>query len=221
MPLLPPLTGDIDCLAEFARTSHGEVNDYDDEGQAPLHVAADRGDSEAVNILTGNGADIDVPREEDNRTPLHIAVNEGHAEVVAALLEAGAKVNSEDFDGWLALHVACYYGAASVVDMLLRRGTQVRVREGDMGVGEHDCYVLPCSSVIATNRPCVVLASQAKQRSGAGVCAAALMELSFGGSGIANAATTRRCVFLDALCPSGYVTHQERANTAACSCRDG
>jgi hypothetical protein len=32
------------------------VNDYDDEGQAPLHVAADKGISEAVGILTGDSA---------------------------------------------------------------------------------------------------------------------------------------------------------------------
>lgn len=169
-------------MAEFARSSSG-VNDYDDEGQAPLHVAADKGLTEAVSILTGtytqsssmlqlcsmntlsrcrhgapcllhgapaaragmltchhvtcsslivqhltmqriaccslihnaliswlflsfcccncfqcspltgHGANINVPREEDNRTPLHIAVNEGHEDVVEALLQAGAKVS--------------------------------------------------------------------------------------------------------------------------------
>lgn len=143
----------MDGLVEFARTSvHAALNDYDDAGQAPLHVAADAGLTEAISILTGarprprggtsarlpaaararararptgwraprsgrprgsplrrlpaphpplsarrarragSGADIDMPREEDNRTPLHIAVNEGHAEAVTALLEAGAKV---------------------------------------------------------------------------------------------------------------------------------
>ncbi|KAF8056385.1 ANK3 [Scenedesmus sp. PABB004] len=119
-------SGDIDNLVEFARTSSQVgVNDYDDEGQAPLHLAADKGIAEAVGILTGHGANIDVPREEDNRTPLHIAVNEGHADVVTALLDAGAQVNSEDYDGWLALHVACYYGAAKLADMMLRHGAQV------------------------------------------------------------------------------------------------
>jgi hypothetical protein len=48
--------GDIDCLAEFARASSQGVNDYDDEGQAPLHVAADKGISEAVSILTGEAS---------------------------------------------------------------------------------------------------------------------------------------------------------------------
>lgn len=47
------LAGDIDCLAEFARTSStAAVNDYDDEGQAALHVAADKGNTEAISILT-------------------------------------------------------------------------------------------------------------------------------------------------------------------------
>jgi hypothetical protein len=45
-------------------------------------------------MCAGHGANIDVPREEDNRTPLHIAVNEGHIDVVAALLDAGAKVSA-------------------------------------------------------------------------------------------------------------------------------
>lgn len=46
--------GDVDCLAEFARSSiTAAVNDYDDEGQAALHVAADKGLTEAISILTG------------------------------------------------------------------------------------------------------------------------------------------------------------------------
>lgn len=49
-----PPPGDFDCLAEFARTSStAAVNDYDDEGQAALHVAADKGLTEAISILTG------------------------------------------------------------------------------------------------------------------------------------------------------------------------
>lgn len=31
------------------------MNDYDDEGQAALHVAADKGLTEAISILTGGG----------------------------------------------------------------------------------------------------------------------------------------------------------------------
>lgn len=42
-------------MAEFARTSTtAAVNDYDDEGQAALHVAADKGLTEAISILTGD-----------------------------------------------------------------------------------------------------------------------------------------------------------------------
>lgn len=120
--------GDIQCLAEVARSSsHGfdGVNEYDDEGQTALHIAADQGLTEAVAILSTRGADLNVPREEDSRTPLHIAVNEGHVDVVEALLESGAKVNTPDVDGWLPLHVAAYYGAAEIAGMLLSHGAKV------------------------------------------------------------------------------------------------
>lgn len=46
--------------------------------------------------------------------------------MVAALLEAGAEVNTVDYDGWSPLHVACYYGQAEIADMILRHGGQVR-----------------------------------------------------------------------------------------------
>lgn len=67
------VAGDTAKLAEFARTSSHGVDDYDDEGQTALHLAADQGLAEAVSLLTHSGANINVPREEDNRTPLHIA----------------------------------------------------------------------------------------------------------------------------------------------------
>lgn len=92
--------GDIQCLAEAARTSSAGVNDYDDEGQTPLHIAADQGLPEAVSVLSSHGADINVPREEDNRTPLHIAVNEGHIEVRFWL-------------GWLWRGPACLQGSVA------------------------------------------------------------------------------------------------------------
>jgi hypothetical protein len=45
---------EIDTLADLARTSStAAVNDYDDAGQAALHVAADKGNAEAISILTG------------------------------------------------------------------------------------------------------------------------------------------------------------------------
>lgn len=68
-----PYAGDIECLAEAARSSSlgiGGLNAYDDEGQTALHIAADQGHAEAVAILGTAGADVNAAREEDGRTPL-------------------------------------------------------------------------------------------------------------------------------------------------------
>ena len=65
-------------------------NAKDKGGKTPLHMAAWRGNLEAVQVLLDARAN---PKAKDKRgkTPLHWAADGGHAEVVQALLAAGAQ----------------------------------------------------------------------------------------------------------------------------------
>ena len=63
------------------------------EGATPLHMAAARGDGEALLTLLGAGADADV-RDGQGRTPLHAAAASGSAQACKILLAGGASLRA-------------------------------------------------------------------------------------------------------------------------------
>lgn len=71
------------------------------EGAQPLHLAVLKGNAEIVNLLLGNGAQIDlVARNKDKATPLHWAVFFQKKGMVSLLIESGANINALDAHGF-------------------------------------------------------------------------------------------------------------------------
>ncbi len=67
------------------------------DGVTGVHVAAEEGHLECVNLLIDAGADVTVLDEED-RTPLLLAVKGNYGEVASALVRAGADPNTPYVD---------------------------------------------------------------------------------------------------------------------------
>jgi ankyrin repeat protein len=67
------------------------------DGVTGVHVAAEEGHLECVNLLIEAGADVTVLDEED-RTPLLLAVKGNYGEVASALVRAGADPNTPYVD---------------------------------------------------------------------------------------------------------------------------
>mmetsp|Transcript_16232 Transcript_16232/g.35080 ORF Transcript_16232/g.35080 Transcript_16232/m.35080 type:complete len:935 (-) Transcript_16232:2103-4907(-) len=67
------------------------------DGVTGVHVAAEEGHLECVNLLIEAGADVTVLDEED-RTPLLLAVKGNYGEVASALVKAGADSNTPYVD---------------------------------------------------------------------------------------------------------------------------
>jgi hypothetical protein len=71
---------------------NADVNSTVKTDSTPLHIAAQKGHLEVVEVLLKFGASIDS-QDEFGRTALHIACNAGYEEIVEALLEHGSDIN--------------------------------------------------------------------------------------------------------------------------------
>lgn len=84
----------------------GDPNEADDSGVSVLHLAAQAGKRQLVDILLGLGAKPGVVDHARGRTPLHYAAAGGHTGSMQALLEGGANPAAADTSGATALHAA-------------------------------------------------------------------------------------------------------------------
>ena len=110
-----------DVLNELHRGAGlGRVNE---DGMAPLHLAAGYSSREVVELLLHHGADVNarVRSQDDYRdaTPLHLAI-EGNQdpEVITALLEWGADIDAQNALGMTPLLMA-HFAGPEIVALLL------------------------------------------------------------------------------------------------------
>lgn len=92
----------------------------------PLHIAASRGNTAAIDELLRHGATIDVRVR--GVTPLHLAICFDYYQVARRLLAGGADVQAKDSDGNTPLHVAACGGNVDLTKDLLHHGARVYAR---------------------------------------------------------------------------------------------
>jgi ankyrin repeat protein len=134
--------GKVDVLQALLEKEPKQVNQADDKGLAPLHVAAYMGGLPCLNLLLQRGADKDAKRA-DGMTPMLVAAMRGttkHGEVCAALAHAGANVNSVGPMGMTALHFLCAKGLShSVLELLNAKpvGALVNAKTNELSTPLH------------------------------------------------------------------------------------
>lgn len=108
-----------------------DVNIQYENGHTPLHLAASSGQTEMVQLLIENGANVNAKFHDDqdfiNVTPLHLAALEGHQETVQLLIKNDANVNAQfhhkqDFINVTPLDVALVQGHSKVIQSLEQHG---------------------------------------------------------------------------------------------------
>jgi len=87
----------LEKLAVMIEEGTVEENDPHVDGVTAVHVAAQGGHLETVEILTEANADVTILDDED-RSPLLLAVKGNHGEVASALVQAGADPNTPYID---------------------------------------------------------------------------------------------------------------------------
>lgn len=84
----------------FLLTGGEDVNQRDDRGLTPLHVAVTFGALEATTLLLLRGADTSASDWESGWTPLHRSFYFGHVKLSLLLLKHGAKLGDEFEGDW-------------------------------------------------------------------------------------------------------------------------
>eukprot|EP00795_Rhopilema_esculentum_P017434 gene17434-9036_t len=111
---------------------HMLLNEFDDQENTPLHIAASKGYIKIVKLLLQHGALIDA-KNDQNLTPLHLAAKFGRARIVDILLKRDISiVNDEDDASNTPLHLAALEGHSKVVQTLLTSGAAVDARNANM-----------------------------------------------------------------------------------------
>ncbi|KAG8444767.1 hypothetical protein GDO86_009803 [Hymenochirus boettgeri] len=93
-------------------------------GRTPLHLAANKGHVNIVQILLKAGCDLDI-QDDGNQTALHRAAVVGQSEVLALLIQEGCALDRQDKDGNTALHEASWHGFSQSVKLLVKAGANV------------------------------------------------------------------------------------------------
>jgi len=92
--------------------------------RTPLHVAADQGALEIVDLLLGGGANVNA-RDYLGQVPLFHAIRKGHLEIAWRLIEAGTEPPSITESGYTLLMVAARSDDTQLVQWLLDNGSPV------------------------------------------------------------------------------------------------
>lgn len=92
------------------------INEYDDEGLAAVHWAADHGFAQILEILLNHGADVNRKDQQSGQTALHYAISCGHGDCVQVLLKHGGNPTICDADGSTCFDLAA--DDASIMKLL-------------------------------------------------------------------------------------------------------
>lgn len=100
---------------------------FEDSGDSPLTLAAEKGDVAICKILLERGADPNFRKTIE--PPLVTAAGQGFYNIVALLLESGANVDYSDEDRGSALLSAAAGGHVRIVRLLLKAGANPKLKD--------------------------------------------------------------------------------------------
>jgi hypothetical protein len=119
--------GDLGKVKMLLQSNPGLVSDRNNDGETPLHTAAESGRKEVAELLLANKADVNA-KAKDGGTPLHLAAYDGQDAVAAVLLANGASVNAVNNSGFTPLHLAAYKNHKELVRLLIGNKADLNAR---------------------------------------------------------------------------------------------
>lgn len=109
-------------LAEFTMARGGDPEEAVGSRYSPLHVAADLGQVEFVELLLDAGADVNARTRMAGWTPLHFACANAQEDTLKLLCEKGADPNARDAANRTPVHLAAWRGNIRHLRILIEHG---------------------------------------------------------------------------------------------------
>jgi ankyrin repeat protein len=120
------IAGDTAAVQERLRQHPSELEyRFFGANATPLHLAAERGDTNLISMLLSANAEIEAKGYRNLCTPLHSAASHGQEEAVAFLLKRGANANALDRDQKTPLHYAAANDRSAAIRALAHGGGNV------------------------------------------------------------------------------------------------
>ncbi len=118
-------TSNVDIVSKFIKKTNININFYDQDGNTPLHVAAEDGNIDIINLLIKNNADIHAVNH-FCRTPLHYGVETDDIDIIRLFISNGANVNSSNEDFYTPFQLAITRGYLDNIDLLIENNADVK-----------------------------------------------------------------------------------------------
>lgn len=99
------------------------INETDNNGNSPLHLAIIGGEGEYARSLISQGADLNMKNYQE-MSPLHIAAFLDNEDGVKLLLDKGAEIDLKGNSGYTPLHIASEMNHITVAKDLLMMGAK-------------------------------------------------------------------------------------------------
>jgi ankyrin repeat protein len=99
------------------------IDDYDQHGLCPLHLAAERGCNDVVSFIVSSHCDVDI-RTTYGNTPMMYACKENKLDTIRLLFGLGSKLTLKNKAGQSAIHYAAQSDHLSVLQLIVELSTE-------------------------------------------------------------------------------------------------
>ncbi len=107
------------------------INEKNENGFVPLHLACLFQNEDSVRILLNKNAQVNQKTKTEKKTPLHIAVTKGNKKIIEMLIDNNAYINVEDSEKITPLHIAAIKGDIEMVKLLIDNGANVNAKDSN------------------------------------------------------------------------------------------
>lgn len=114
-------------LISTLMSSGVSINETDNFGNTPLHIAIMSRETDYARSLINQGAELNI-NNKVGLAPLHIAAFLAEDMVATALLEKGANFNLRGASGYTPLHIASLMNSTLVAKDLLLKGASTKIK---------------------------------------------------------------------------------------------